>query len=127
MIASFFIPPQDLGTAPMSDSPFSLLPTASNHAASLDGLYVFLTIVCGVSMVLTIGAQVYFMWKYKKRSDDDRTSPLTHNGRLEFIWSAIPAIFHQLFTLFSLLAFLSSFWLLRNNQPATSCSPSLLA
>ena len=92
-IVAAFIPPEKLGTPAMSDSPFKLLPTASNHAASLDGLYVFLTVICGISMVLVIGAMVYFMVKYKKRSDADKTSPINHNARLEFWWSAIPAVF----------------------------------
>lgn len=92
MIATF-IPPEKLGTPQMSDSPWELLPTASNHAASLDSLYVFLTIVCGISFVLVVGAMFYFMVKYKKRTDNDRTSPLTHNGKLEFGWSAVPAVF----------------------------------
>ena len=99
MIASnlLFIPPQDLGTPPMSESPWSLLPTASNHAASLDNLYLFLTLVCGIAMVLTIGAQIYFMVKYKKRSDNDVTSPLKHSAKLEFGWSIIPTIFLLVF------------------------------
>lgn len=92
MIASMMIPPDQLGTPPMSDSPFSLLPRASNHAAALDNLYIFLTVVTGVSFVLVIGVMVYFMVKYKKRGDDDVTNPLTHNGALEFWWSAIPAL-----------------------------------
>lgn len=81
----------------MSDSPFSLLPAASNHAAQLDSLYILITVVCAISMVLVVGAQIYFMWKYKKRGDNDKTSPLTHNGKLEFAWSAIPAIFLVIF------------------------------
>jgi cytochrome c oxidase subunit 2 len=105
VIANFLIPPEKLGTPPMSDSPWELLPTASNHAASLDGLYVFLTIVCGVSFVLVIGAMVYFMWKYKYRSPKDKTSPLTHNGTLEFAWSAIPAVFLMLFFIWGELDF----------------------
>ncbi len=96
MIATF-IPPEKLGTPKMSDSPWELLPTASNHAASLDGLYLFLTAVCAVSFVGVIGAMFYFMWKYKYRGPNDKTSPLTHNGRLEFAWSAIPAVFLMLF------------------------------
>ena len=96
MIA-FFIPPEKLGTPKMSDSPWELLPTASNHAASLDGLYLFLTAVCAVSFVLVIGAMFYFMAKYKKRTDNDKTSPLTHNGMLEFGWSAVPAVFLMAF------------------------------
>jgi cytochrome c oxidase subunit 2 len=91
------VPPEKLGTPPMSDSPWELLPTASNHAASLDGLYVFLTAVCGVSFVLVIGAMFWFMWKYKYKSDKDKTSPITHNGRLEFAWSAVPAVFLMVF------------------------------
>jgi cytochrome c oxidase subunit 2 len=105
VIANFFIPPEKLGTPKMSDSPWELLPTASNHAASLDGLYVFLTVVCGVSFVLVIGAMVYFMWKYEYRSDKDKTSPLTHNGTLEFAWSAIPAVFLMLFFIWGELDF----------------------
>lgn len=77
----------------MSDSPWALLPTASNHAQALDDLYIFITVLCVISMVLTIGAMVYFMFKYKMRGPDDKTDPITHNGRLEFIWSAIPAVF----------------------------------
>jgi cytochrome c oxidase subunit 2 len=92
-----FIPPTDLGTPPMSESPWSLLPTASNHAASLDALYIFITVVCGVSMALVIGAQIYFMVKYKKRSDNDRTSPLKHSAKLEFAWSALPTVFLVIF------------------------------
>lgn len=93
MIASMLVPPEKLGTPPMSESPWALLPTASNHAQSLDDLYIFITILCVISMVLTIGAMVYFMFKYKRRGPDDKTDPITHNGRLEFIWSAIPAVF----------------------------------
>jgi cytochrome c oxidase subunit 2 len=105
-VIATFIPPEKLGTPKMSDSPWELLPTGSNHAASLDNLYLFLTAVCAVSFVLVIGAMVYFMWKYKKRGDDDKTSPLTHNGRLEFAWSAIPAVFLMLFFIWGELDFI---------------------
>jgi cytochrome c oxidase subunit 2 len=105
VIANFLIPPEKLGTPKMSDSPWELLPTASNHAASLDALYVFLTVVSGISFVLVIGAMVYFMVKYKRRSDNDKTSPLTHNGTLEFAWSAIPAVFLMLFFIWGELDF----------------------
>ena len=92
MIATF-IPPDKLGTPPMSESPWALLPTASNHAAALDTLYVFITILCVISMIAIVGAQLYFMVKYKKKSDNDRTSPLTHNTKLEIGWSVIPSLF----------------------------------
>lgn len=90
----------DVGTPPMSESPWSLLPAASENAQGLDQLYVFIWILCGISFVLVIGAMLYFMVKYKKpKAGHRKTSPITHNGKLEFWWSAIPAIF--LFVIFS--------------------------
>ncbi len=68
-----FIPPQDLGTPPMSDSPWALLPTASNHAANLDALYVFLTIICGISMLGVVGA-------HTRPSTAPQSSTVTHDG-----------------------------------------------
>jgi cytochrome c oxidase subunit 2 len=44
-------------------------------------------------LVAAIGAQIYFMVKYKKPAHGhNKTSPLTHNGKLEFWWSAIPTV-----------------------------------
>jgi cytochrome c oxidase subunit 2 len=34
----------------------------------------------------------YFMYKYRRRSEDQKTSSITHNGKIEFLWSAIPAV-----------------------------------
>ena len=93
MITSLMIPPDKLGTPPMSETPWQLLPTASNHAANLDNLYIFITILCAVSMVLIVGAQIYFMVKYRATSPDQKTDPITHSAKLEFAWSAIPAVF----------------------------------
>lgn len=88
------LPPSNPGTPPMSESPWSLLPAASANAQALDNLYVFYWSMVGVAFVLCVGAQVYFMWKYRKPKDGHaRTSPITHNGKLEFAWSAIPAFF----------------------------------
>ena len=95
MILGLFAPKADMvGTEQMSADPWALLPAASTNAQAIDSLYVFITVLCGLSMVGVVGAQVYFMWKYKKpKSGHRKTSPITHNGRLEFIWSAIPALF----------------------------------
>ncbi|PCC72630.1 cytochrome c oxidase subunit 2 [Nannocystis exedens] len=88
------LPPSNPGTPPMSDSPWSLLPAASANAEALDTLYIFFWILCGIAFVGMIGVQAYFMWKYRKPAHGHaKTSPLTHNGKLEFIWSAIPTFF----------------------------------
>ena len=95
MILNLLLGPnaQDLGTPPMSASPFSLLPAASTSAQAVDDVYIFITLICAIAFVILIGTQVYFMVKYKKpKSGHRKTSPLTHSGKLEFWWSFIPAL-----------------------------------
>jgi cytochrome c oxidase subunit 2 len=78
----------------MSDSPWSLLPAASANAEALDTLYIFFWILCGVAFVGMIGVQVWLMWRYRKPAGGHaKTSPITHNGKIEFLWSAIPTVF----------------------------------
>jgi len=85
--------PALLGTPPMSESPFSLLPAASTNAQEIDDVYIFITALCVISFVILMGAQIYFMVKYKKpKAGHRKTSPLTHSGKLEFWWSFIPAV-----------------------------------
>jgi cytochrome c oxidase subunit II len=82
------------GTPPMSESPWSLLPAASANAEALDTLYIFFWVLCGISLVIAIGAQIYLMIKYRMPANGihRKTSPITHNGALEFWWSAIPTV-----------------------------------
>lgn len=69
------------------------LPTeASTFAAGTDNLYLFIVALDVFFFALVIGAMVYFMWKYRRRSEDQKTSSITHNGKIEFLWSAIPAV-----------------------------------
>jgi cytochrome c oxidase subunit 2 len=47
----------------------------------------------GVSVVFfvgIVGALVYFMWKYKRRSERDKTATVDHNTTIEILWSGIP-------------------------------------
>lgn len=69
------------------------LPTdASTFADSTDTLYLFIVALDLLFFVLIIGAMLYFAWKYRRRSEDQKTSSITHSGKIEFLWSAIPAI-----------------------------------
>lgn len=92
-------PLSDPGTPPMTDSPWSLLPAASANAEAFDSLYIFYWALVGVAFIGAMAAQIYFMVKYKKpEGGHAKTSAITHNGKLEFIWSAIPtALFLVLF------------------------------
>jgi len=65
---------------------------ASSFAASVDNLYFFLI---GVSVFFTIliGALViYFIFRYRRRSDADRPAPVHGNTPLEITWTIIPLI-----------------------------------
>lgn len=73
-------------------SPWAELPQASTFAEGTDLLYMFIVALSVFFFVLIMGVQGYFMWKYHRKSDEQKTSPISHNGKLEFLWSAIPAV-----------------------------------
>ncbi len=69
----------------------SLMPVQGTEIAKqVDQLYVFLLWASFVSCVLVIGGFIYFSFKYKRQSDNDKTAYITHNNVLEFTWSFIP-------------------------------------
>lgn len=73
-------------------TPWDMPPGASTFAEGTDLLYLFITALSLFFFVVIIGVQLYFMWKYRRRSEDQKTSSITHNGKIEFLWSAIPAV-----------------------------------
>ena len=73
-------------------NPWATLPQASTFAEGTDLLYLFIVALSVFFFVLIIGLQAYFMWKYRRRSEDQKTSSITHSGKIEFLWSAIPAV-----------------------------------
>jgi len=72
-------------------TPWADLPQASTFAEGTDTLYWFIVGLSVFFFLLIMGLQGYFMWKYRRRSPDQKTSAITHNGKIEFLWSAIPA------------------------------------
>jgi cytochrome c oxidase subunit 2 len=69
------------------------MPTqASTFAEGTDNLYFFIVALDVLFFVILMGGMGYFMWKYRKRSKDQKTSSITHNGKIEFLWSAVPAV-----------------------------------
>jgi cytochrome c oxidase subunit 2 len=73
-------------------NPWATLPQASTFSEGTDLLYLFIVALSVFFFVLIMGVQGYFMWKYRRRSEDQKTSPIAHNGKVEFLWSAIPAV-----------------------------------
>lgn len=71
----------------------TFMPTeGSKIATSVDNLYGFLIAASFISCAILIGGMIYFALKYKRKSDNDKTAYITHDTRLEVIWSVIPLI-----------------------------------
>ena len=67
-------------------------PAASAIAERVNNLYEFLLIISFISCVLVIGGLAYFVVKYRRRSENDKTAYILHNTALEFLWSFIPFV-----------------------------------
>jgi cytochrome c oxidase subunit 2 len=59
-------------------------------AYQVDAIYTTLLVSSFISFVLLVGGMCYFVWKYRRRSANDKTAYITHNHTLEFVWSFIP-------------------------------------
>lgn len=71
----------------------TFMPTeGSEIAKSVDNLYGFLIASSFIFCAILIGGMVYFAIKYKRKSDHDKTAYITHDTRLEILWSVIPLI-----------------------------------
>lgn len=71
---------------------FFLPPAKSTLAEQTDTLFWFVHLS---SLVLTIGLLaviVYFVYKYRRKSEDEVTPLITHNNQLEVTWSVIPLV-----------------------------------
>ncbi|MCG4880631.1 hypothetical protein L0P06_11210, partial [Amedibacillus dolichus] len=56
-------------------------------AKQVDNLYGFLIVVSTITCAILIGGMIYFAIKYKRKSDSDKTPYITHDTRLEILWS----------------------------------------
>lgn len=65
---------------------------ASDYAREVDNIYMFITyfsIFFYAIIVLGVG---YFIYKYRRRRQNEDTPNITHNTALEIIWTVIPSI-----------------------------------
>lgn len=65
-------------------------PAATDIAERVDTLYGFLLWASFISCVLVIGGFIFFAYKYKRNSENDKTAYISHNNFLEFLWSFVP-------------------------------------
>lgn len=67
-------------------------PAASAVAHQVNSLYGFMLTASVISFIILIGGMIYFVYKYKRKSENDKTPYITHNHTLEFVWSFIPFV-----------------------------------
>lgn len=71
----------------------SFAPTAATKiAGDWDSLYKFLLVSSFIACVLIIAGMIYFVTKYRRKTDNDKTPYISHNTMLEFLWSFIPLV-----------------------------------
>ena len=69
------------------------MPTQGTEIAKrYDNLYGFLVVVSFISCAILIGGMIYFALKYKRKTQNDKTPYITHDTRLEVLWSVLPLI-----------------------------------
>lgn len=70
----------------------NLPPAISTYAANWDLAYEFLIWASLISGIIMLGGMVYFILKYGRKTDGDKTAYISHNAILEFLWSFIPFV-----------------------------------
>jgi cytochrome c oxidase subunit II len=65
---------------------------ASTTSGDIDALFWFITFLNVFFFVLIAGLLFVFITKYKRRSENEVTPHITHNFKLEVIWSVLPLI-----------------------------------
>jgi cytochrome c oxidase subunit 2 len=71
---------------------FILGKPASTIAAGHDTLFLFITGLSLLFFLIVTGAIVVFVKLYRRRRPDEITPHMTHNNRLELIWTTIPLL-----------------------------------
>ena len=85
--------------APPAEAPMTIqqddvwLPQASStYAEPHDAAWNFNLWVSIGFFVIVMAPMFYFAVKYKRKSEDERTSPVDHNMKLELFWTLIPTV-----------------------------------
>lgn len=69
-----------------------LPPGQSTIAPEVDALFNFILYVSIAFFVIVVGLMIYFIIRYRRREGDTVTSGVSHNLKLELVWSIIPTI-----------------------------------
>ncbi len=67
-------------------------PVGSEVAGQVDNLYSFLLWTSLIGCAILLGGMIFFVVKYRRKTDTDKTPYISHNTFLEFLWSFIPLV-----------------------------------
>jgi cytochrome c oxidase subunit 2 len=93
---------------PIHQGSFWLPKAISTLAPGVDNAWNIVMWVCVFFFVLVIGTMFYFMWKYKRRTENDLTSNIDHSARLEIAWTLLPLIIVMALFFVGLTGFMNS-------------------
>ncbi len=66
--------------------------SASTVAPEVDWLFYFVYWTSIVITLLVVGGMIYLVWKYRRKSDEDRPEPVKESKLLEISWVVVPTI-----------------------------------
>jgi cytochrome c oxidase subunit 2 len=70
-----------------------LLPVqGTDYAARMDNLFLFILLVTTFFFLLVLGLVLYFILRYRRRGPGEITPHITHNLKLEVIWTVVPLL-----------------------------------
>lgn len=67
-------------------------PANSTIASEVDALFYFIFYTAIVLFVLVVSFTAFFIIKYRRRGEQELTSGVSHNTKLEILWTVIPTI-----------------------------------
>lgn len=65
---------------------------ASTFGEDWDLVWNFVLWSSIISCIILIGGMIYFIFRYQRKTDKDKTAYITHNTFAEFLWSFIPLV-----------------------------------
>jgi cytochrome c oxidase subunit 2 len=65
---------------------------SSSIAAQTDHAYWMTVWISIPFFFVVVGPMIYFFFKYKRKSEDERTSPVDHNLQIEIVWTLVPTV-----------------------------------
>ena len=66
--------------------------SSSTFAENIDNVYWTWVYISIPFFLVVVGPMIYFAFKYKRKSEDEKTHPLDHHLKLEVFWTFVPAV-----------------------------------